>query len=255
MPEAAVRRVLVALDTLSRSQAALHTAGALAAEFDAELAGLFVEDIDLARLFALPFARELCVLSGELRPLSPADIERGWRRDAAMLEQRLAEAAGALRLRWSFRVARGRRVVEASVQAQAVDLVVLAARAAALPETTRVPTAAAPVLVLAEPGRPDAGIDLGVRLARRSGTELVLLIPAADPAAFEAACQAGRAAAKGEARLRCVPLETADPAGLLRALRREAAGCLVLPDRNRLLEGGGYVRLLDAADCPVVLAG
>lgn len=253
MPETATaRRVLVALDTLSRSQAALRTAGALAAEFDAELAGLFVEDIDLARLFALPFARELCVLSGELRPLSPADIERGWRRDAAMLEQRLAEEAGALSLRWSFRVVRGRRVAEASVLAQAVDLVVLGARAAALPATARVPLPAAPVLVLVEPGRPATGIDLGVRLARRSGAELVLLIPAADRAAFEDACQAGRAAAK--ARLRCVPLEAADPASLLRALRREAAGCLVLPDRNRLFEGGGLARMLDLAECPVVLA-
>lgn len=256
MPEApASRRVLVALDALSRSQAALRTAGALAAELDAELAGLFVEDINLARLFALPFAREFCVLSGELRPLSQADIERGWRRDAAALQQRLAEAAGELQVRWSFQVARGRMAAEVRVQAQAVDLVVLGERAAALPGAAPAPAPGGPVLVLVEPGQPAASLDLGVRLARRGGAELVLLIAAADAAAFDAACGAGESAAKaGRVRLRCVPLDGGDPAGLLRAVRREAAACLVLPDCNRFLQEGDAKRALDQIECPVVLS-
>ena len=62
-------RILVALDASPRSLAALSTAGALAAELDAELSGLFVEDINLQRLLALPFAREFCLLSGQLQPL------------------------------------------------------------------------------------------------------------------------------------------------------------------------------------------
>lgn len=253
MPEApAAGRVLVALGALSRSQAALRTAGALAAELDAELAGLFVEDINLARLLALPFARELCVLSGELRPLSQADIERGWRRDAAALQQRLAEAAGELQVRWSFRVTRGRMATAVGVQAQAIDLVVLGERPAALPEAARVPAPAGPVLVLIEPGQPGAGVDLGARLAHRSGAELVLLIPSTDPAAFEAVCRAAQPA-MWPGRARCMPIDGLDPAGLLRAVRREAPGCLVLSNRNRFLEAGGLTRVLDQVACPVVL--
>lgn len=250
------RRVLLALDPLSRSQAALRTAGALAAELDAELAGLFVEDINLARLFALPFARELCVFSGELRPVSKADVERGWRREAAALEQRLAEAAGEWRVRWSFQVTRGHVAAEARVQARALDLLVLGERAAALSPSVPKPTDDGPVAVLADPVQPHAAIDLGVRLARRRGTGVVLLIPEGVTSASVTACEAGESAARaGGVNLRCVPLEGHDSATLLRAIRRAAVGCLVVSNRDRLLESNGLKRLLDGADCPIVLAG
>src|SRR5512143_1804987 len=51
-------RIWVALDESPRSAAALTAAADLAAGLDAELAGLFVEDISLQHLIGLPFARE-----------------------------------------------------------------------------------------------------------------------------------------------------------------------------------------------------
>ena len=73
-------RIWVALDESPRSTAALTAAAALAGELDAELAGLFVEDVNLQHLFDLPFAREFSVLTGAGRPLSQGDVERTWRR-------------------------------------------------------------------------------------------------------------------------------------------------------------------------------
>lgn len=254
------RRILVALDTSPRSQAALSTAGALAAELGAELAGLFVEDINLQRLLALPFAREFCLLSGKLRPLTRAEIERSWRREADILQRRMAQAAEPLQLRWSFQVTRGCMADEVSLQAEAFDLVVLGERASvsvmtAAQTAARLPSQAGPVLVLLEPGQPAAAsLELGARLARRNGTELVLLIHAADEAAYQAACKAAQAALKArDAAGRCLWLAGVGRDTLLRAVRREAAGCLVLAGRNRFLQQGELERVLDQIDCPVVL--
>lgn len=253
-------RILVALDASPRSLAALATAGALAVELDAELAGLFVEDINLQRLMALPFAREFCLLSGALRPLSQAEIEHSWRREAAALRHRLAEAAGQLQLRWSFQVARGRMAAEVSLQAQGVDLVVLGRQPGAGYMATVQSAArarpAGPVLVLIEAvARAGASLDLAIRLARRSGAELVLLVAAADEAAYRAACTEILAALQARGGTgRCVWLPGPPDARLVGAVRRESAACLVLADRARFLQQGGLERVLDEIACPVVLS-
>jgi hypothetical protein len=51
-----IHRILVALDASVRSLAALEAAAELAAEWHAELLGLFVEDVELLRLAATPAA-------------------------------------------------------------------------------------------------------------------------------------------------------------------------------------------------------
>ncbi len=253
-------RILVALDASPRSLAALATAGALAVELDAELAGLFVEDINLQRLMALPFAREFCLLSGALRPLSQDEIEHSWRREEAALRHRLAEAAGQLQLRWSFQVARGRMAAEVSLQAQGVDLVVLGRQPGAGSMATVQSAArarpAGPVLVLIEAvARAGASLDLAIRLARRSGAELVLLVAAADEVAYRAACTDILAALQARGGTgRCAWLPGPPDARLVGAVRREGAACLVLADRARFLQHGGLERVLDEIACPVVLS-
>src|SRR3989304_3336351 len=60
MPQArGPKRIVVALDTGSLSRAAIETAARLAIGLRAELEALFVEDVNLRRLAALPFARGL----------------------------------------------------------------------------------------------------------------------------------------------------------------------------------------------------
>lgn len=258
-------RIWVALDASPRSTAALNAAAALAEELDAELAGLFVEDDDLQRLIALPFAREFSALTGAGQPLSPGDVERAWRVQARALQRLLAEAAGRQRLRWSFRVARGRVSAEVSSLAQSFDLVVLGkpagSRVVAVTRTTaRVASAgeplhAGPVLVLFESMPASASsLAMGVALARRNRAGLVVLVSAADDVAYRAGCAAA-AAALGErgAAGRCVRLQSLDEASLVAAAQREHAGCLVLADRERFLRQSGFERMLDRIDCPIVL--
>lgn len=262
---AAVRRILVALDESARSFAALATAGVLAAELDAELAGLFVEDINLQRLSGLPFVREFSLFSGGLKPVSEAEMERAWRREAQLMQRRVAAAAGRLRLRWSFQVARGKVSAEVSTLAASCELLVLGrgtgTSAMALACATYRLAAgepsprAAPVLVLFQ-GLPASvpSLDTGARLARVTGAELVLLIEAGDDDAYRQACADARSASKARgAPARCLCLSRVDGANLIRAARRERAACLVLADRERYLTEVDLRRVLDDIECPIVL--
>ena len=255
-------RIWVALDESPRSAAALTAAATLAGELDAELAGLFVEDVNLQHLFGLPFAREFSLLTGAGRPLSQSDVERTWRHQATTLQRQLAEAAGRQRLRWSFRVARGRMSVEVATLAQSFDLVVLGkqtgSRVVALTRTTvrlASPPQVGPVLVLFEAMPASANnLAMGVMLARPSGSELVVLVSAASEDAYRAACAAAQSALKArETSGRCVWLPTLDGASLVEAARREKAVCLVLADRERFLRQAGFERMVDEIECPIVL--
>ena len=76
----AVRRILVALDASAHSLAAVEAAARLAEKVDAELEGLFVEDVNLIRLARLELAREIDVLSARLRDLESQQLERQLRR-------------------------------------------------------------------------------------------------------------------------------------------------------------------------------
>jgi len=256
-------RVLVALDESPRSAAALTAAAVLAAELHAELAGLFIEDVNLQRWVGLPFAREFSLLSGVGRPLSQLDVERTWRREAEALQRQLAEAAGWLRLRWSFRVTRGRVATEVNTQAQAFDLIVLGKRTGFRFVTVAQTTVAGaypnvragPVLVLFEgPSTSVRSLELGAALARHNGAELVLLVSAAGEGAYQAACADARTLlrARGSSG-RCAWLRSLDGTNLMQAARREAAGCVVLANKERFLARPGFERVLDELECPIVL--
>lgn len=255
----------MALDESPRSTAALTAATALAAELDAELAGLFVEDIDLQHLIGLPFAREFSLLSGSRSTLSQAEMERSWRREAEAMQRLLAEAAEGQRLRWSFHVTRGRVSAEVSALAQAFDLIVLGKRtgvsvrsaAWTAPSVTfvRQKSRPGPVMVLLEDhANSGRSLDMGLMLARRNAAELLLMIVAADQYAYREGCLAAQTALKQRgASGRCLRLATLDDPNLSLATRREQASCLVLADSKRLHGGASFERMLDEIECPIVL--
>lgn len=76
----------------------------LAKDMQAELLGLFIEDAELLRFAALPFAAEVGYPSAARRTLDPAAVERALRNQAASVRQALAASLGTHD--WSFRVAR-----------------------------------------------------------------------------------------------------------------------------------------------------
>jgi nucleotide-binding universal stress UspA family protein len=120
-----IERILVALDASPPSLAALRAAIELAQVFDAEVTGLFVEDINLVRLASVPFARELGYLVERSRPLDRRYIERQLRARARRAREALEEIAGEADVQWSFHVARGNIIAELLDAAAQADLTIL----------------------------------------------------------------------------------------------------------------------------------
>lgn len=118
-----IRRILVALDTSTDSLAALETAVKLAANLQAELVGLFVEDVNLLRLAELPFSRETRYHT--TTNLNTAQLEHELRMMASQARRALMEAAEPRSVCWDFRVVRGRVTPEVLTAALEADLLTL----------------------------------------------------------------------------------------------------------------------------------
>jgi nucleotide-binding universal stress UspA family protein len=102
-----IRRILVALDASPYSQAALDAAVNVAALLNAELFGMFVEDINLLRVAQLPFVREVSYPVAEMREIDEEKMERHWQRLANEARRQLIESANQKKVSWSFGIERG----------------------------------------------------------------------------------------------------------------------------------------------------
>lgn len=259
-------RIVLALDVSRRSRAALETAAALATALDCELAGVFVEDINLLRLSGLPFTREVGLFSSALHPFDVQDAERALRREAAEVQQLLADTAGRLSLRWSFQVARGQIAAELFALAGAPDLIILGKRARtgamSLGDYLAAPLRAARhageqrAVVAVYDGSPTAqsALEMARRVADASGASLRVLVAAATEQEYAAReGEVNRLLPGGTAA--CRRVASLEPRVLAAAGRQEEAGVLVLGSDGRFRCGEGFNILLNELDCPVVLVG
>jgi nucleotide-binding universal stress UspA family protein len=126
-PESAltIRRILVALDASAQSLAAVDAAVELAARLEAELLGLFVEDVELLRLAESPYACEILYASAKEAPLSRATMESRLRAQCEQARKALGAAAERLQVPWSFRSVRGKVTPEILAAAAEADLLAL----------------------------------------------------------------------------------------------------------------------------------
>jgi len=198
-----LHRILVALNASPHSQAALEAAVRLAATFEAEVKGLFVEDQTLLQTARLPFAKEVRAYTAPPKRLTGQRIQRQLRYQAEYAEHSLQYAAEQAEVAYDFDTVEG-RVTRKLVQAAAeVDLLVLGKTSTAssrrrLGSTSQAVLAGAPapVLVLREAvaeqqplltyydGSDVAAttLKMAVQLARRDGPRplTVLFPPEAD---------------------------------------------------------------------------
>lgn len=147
------RRIVVGLEALPRSRAALHAAAEIAARTQVELLALFVEDANLLEWAGLPFAREVGYTSAVSRTLDAVAMERRLRAMAQEAERSLAALARGMPLRWTYQVARGALMTELLAAAAETDLIVAAALADWTPRRLA-SSARSAVLVVQELVRP-----------------------------------------------------------------------------------------------------
>lgn len=273
--EVRIRRILVALDPSLHSRAALESAAELAARLRAELSALFVEDINLMRLAALPFAREMFFGSLAGRRLDLASMEHSLRGQAGRLRRLLEVAAEAHHVQWAFEVVRGNVTAELLARSSGYDLLILGrlgstpGRLGEMGSTARAVIARSscavlllehghvverPVAVLydgTEPAR--RALAMAAQLAERDEHNLVVLIPPLEP---ERARAVERQAVDllGERGIhpRVRRLRADSARALAEAFHAEAGRVLVLgagegaADRRRM-------EVLNMADFPVVV--
>jgi len=101
--EVGIRRVVAcfAPGRVSRPEAVAR----FARERQADLLGLFIEDVELLRFASLPFAREVGLASASVLAMSLEGLERQMRAQAQLVEAALAAVLGPS-AGWAFRVAR-----------------------------------------------------------------------------------------------------------------------------------------------------
>ena len=272
------RRILVALDASKESLAALEAAAGLAAQLDAELAGLFIEDTDLLNLAALPFSREAPALSRSGRMLEPERLARDLKTMAAMARQALVRTAEASHLPWSFRIVRGQIGTELLAAARDADLIAVGrgtrplsgqARLGRHTRSVAAQTACsmlfastvscpsdAPLAAVYDGSTPARGaLALAVRLSERNAKRLLVFVLGDSPGVFaehEIAVREQLRALGVSAAIRRV--RGAGLADIVRALRTEPVGLLVVGTPALPVDEGAALDLLvEQSACTVLL--
>lgn len=266
---------MVALDASPHSRAALKAAAQLAAELQTELLGMFVEDIDLLRSAELPCAREVAFATRATRTMDSRRLERALRAQAAELQHMLAAIAQGRKIRWTFRVARGRVASELLGAAQEGDMLVLGRVGTSVVQRARLGSTAqtvvstarhtvvflehgvelgTPVLVLFD-GSENAlrALATAARLARADSLGIIVLIAGTDADTYQRLLEQASnwlTAHDQRARIRPVPPGVAN---LTQAVREEGGRMLVLATDHVFVEQKTLCELMDQVRCPVVL--
>lgn len=272
-----VQRIVVAVDGSAHSRAALEVAASLAARLRAELEAVFVEDIDLCNLAALPFSTEFDMATGRARPFDDRALAIQLREEAARVRGTLEALARRSRLRSSFRVTRGRVAAEVLSAAGGADLLILGTAGQAVGvrfRPGRVALAVAEraphtVLLIRSGarlrGRPlvpydgsrGAGraLEAAAALARLAGRRHVhVVITEPDPQKAAALRrQAARHLAAADVAVTFIEALEATLDTMCRLIARTDADLLVLDADDPKLAGPGRARLLETVPCPLLL--
>lgn len=271
-----VHRITVALESSPHGEAALAAAIKLAQRLHADIEGLFVEDINLSRLAALPIAR-LVRFAGGGGPVEAATLKAELDREVARVERALESAARLARVQSAFSRVRG-EVAEALLDAaERGDLLILGYASGALAPGERAGvnalaaaerarksvlivrpgtniTSTAIVLFDGTPGSRRA-LGAAAGIAADHPEALTVVLRAGDEAtAIRLRDEAGSLLAHYRQPARYVVAPLPSLRRLCRRAHERGAGVLVISGDDTLLQThGGYAELLNQTRCPVLL--
>ncbi len=275
-PSAVIRRVLVALDESDASRTALEAATELAARFEAELVGLFVQDANLTRLSQIPFVREVGRFSASRHEIDNGEMARHLHIQALRMRRTFADAVRQRRVRWRFRVERGQVEQQVISAARQADILIVGASGwtlassrrlgrtvraiiAQAPSSTLVLQPSAhiglPILAVYD-GGPSAAkaLETAASLTETSGYPLyVLLLPDGRGRLGDLRVTARRILRQHDVTTRYLPLIDTTARRLADAARTQDTAMLVLPAESDILQEDALLEFVERAEVPVLL--
>lgn len=270
-----IKRIAVAIDCSPHSRASLSAAAEIAGFFNAELLGIFVEDINLIRTAELPFSQEIHLHTAQFEPLDSLKLERMLKQQAKEAYELFKQTAERFDIPHTFKTLRGRVLAEVLSAALDSDLLAMGrsgktplcrrglgstAKKAVRESKTHIlltrsgPTPVSPLLVVYD-GSPGAkhALEAALGLARRDAALHVFLV--ANKVQRHAALQkeAEMIIAKMIVKKQFHMLPWTDSGMLAQCIHMAEPGLLVLSDNMAALGPETVYRLIDATDYPVLL--
>jgi len=272
----AIRRILIALDASPHSLAALDMAVDLAATVEAELAGLFVEDVELLRIADSPSAREIAYTAATETPLNRTTMERQWRAQSEQIRNTLEAAAHRAQVPWSFRTVRGQVTSALRAAARENDIVAIGRLGWSFGRGLRMGSTALdlatasriPLLLISQravlgnlrllvyyDGSPASknALLVAAKLAKAGTKGITILVSTADYDDKVTEVQTLLQGHALEARFRRIDLD--ERMNLARAVRSEGTVLLVLAGRQLLKDREAFEALLREVEAPLLLLG
>lgn len=269
-----IERILVALDTSPHSLAALEAAIKLAERIEAELVGIFVEDVNLIRLSELPFTQEIGLYSARMHQVDTQLMESQLRSQARRARRALRVGAESAHLQWSFRVTRGAIPAELLAAALETDLIILGKAGWStrnrLGSTARVLVVEGPgytmvsqkgvrleqpIMVLYDGSPAGEKALTAAQLVHTGELPLIVLLVSDERAgANELQTQVRDWAQRREIELRLLWIVELDGQKMASLARLESCGVLVMPAQSAGLNSEDLVALVNECGCAVLLA-
>lgn len=271
-----VRRIVVAIDNSAHAVSALEAAVSLAVRLHAELEGVFIEDINLARLADLPVGREIQFLTGQGRDFTAASHADQTREQISTARRAIAQAAGRARVSHLFRVARGTVQTEVITAAENADLLILGLGQHVFGRRDRVGTTAkaaverAPrsVLISKTGMRPIGAplicydgsvgarhaLDAAIRIsgAQENGLTVLIVAPGEEPATLLRQ-EVSERIAQSPIVPKFLHRAQLDPDQICRIARDSGSDLLVIGADSDIVAGPDRLDVLERIACPVLI--
>jgi hypothetical protein len=249
--------ILVALDTHPLGSGILELAVRLASQRRAQLRGLFVQDVNLLRLTALPFTRQISLWSRN-RPVSFQSLRTDMEVTAAAVREALARLAAEERLEWSFEVVEGsllRVLIETSEQADIVMLVRQGMTVYATDSSLPAQPSAKPTVVLFEDADSSAPVlQAALQLdAEQPDRIFVLLGPADQQRLPQLRMRVAEICGEKSCRVTVLPDPIMTVEQLREAVQYLAPGLILMSRESNLIDRADLATFASRVGCPLAL--
>lgn len=258
-----IRRVAIALDASGQSNQALQAAAELAASLQAELEGIFIEDINLIRLAELPFTREIRPASMTETVVDLQRMEQELRSQARQQRQKLELIAREKGISCSFSTRRGHIKAELMQTAAEVDFLTFCSpdqrpdrlKAKTIDNAVSWSQAQPSITVIFGNAQDGNGMLIAAaHLAERLAMHLSILLVGETDEETEELQRAARSILAGEKlTANFIPLPACQVSDLIIATDSANSRLLLVNSNNPVVTGGELWHYLEQISCPVLI--